>query len=206
MLSETHPRTNWILSNVFTPSSLLLLTLDPAGRSVAGVLAAPLSAPPYPSEHLSIPLSWYARCSIPFIFLLKFSQLSPFESASHAALSRASRLFTMPHSLLQSLLAHCLHRPLMRRSRLYELMLAGLLRCSPLYFLFLASPMPLTRYACRFTQRPRRISPALSPRHPGAFAAPPRHSIRPTPALAAPRERGAPPPRDRIGAPLRETG
>ena len=155
---------------------------DPAARFVAGVLAAPLSAPLYPSAHPSIPLSRYARCSTPFIFLLKFSPLSPFESASHAALSRGSRLFTVPHSPLQSLLAHCLHRPLMRRSRLYELMRAGLLRCSPLRFLFRASPMPLTRYACRFTPRPRRISPALSLCHPGAFAAPPRHSIRPTPA------------------------
>ena len=178
LLQETHPAPTGLHPMYSLPPPSLLLTLDLAGRSVEGGLAALL----YSSEHPSIPLSWYARCSIPVIFLLKFSPLSPFESASHAALSRGSRLFTVPHSPLQSLLAHCLHRPLMRRSRLYELMRAGLLRCSPLRFLFRASPMPLTRYACRFTPRPRRISPALSPRHPSAFAAPPRHSIRPTPA------------------------
>ena len=182
LLPETHPAPTRLHPMYSLPPPSLLLTLDRAGRSVAGGLAAPLSAPLYPSAHPSIPLSRYARCSTPFIFLLKFSPLSPFESASHTALSRASRLFTVPHSPLQSLLVHCLHHPLMRRSRLYELMRAGLLRCSPLRFLFRASPMPLTRYACRFTPRPRRITPALSPRHPGAFAAPPRHSIRPTPA------------------------
>ena len=46
--------------------------------------------------------------------------------------------------------------------------------------------MPLSRYACRCTPAPRCATQGFSPRHPGAFAAPCQHSIRPTPARLRP--------------------
>jgi hypothetical protein len=48
----------------------------------------------------------------------------------------------------------------------------------------LNNAMPLARYACHPTLRTRRATPALSPRHPGALAVPPRNSRRVTPALS----------------------